>query len=310
MSYFTCIIKTNLISTVPVNKDKERKEKRLVALSSVIAALFLTGGKLLVGILTGSLGIISEALHSGLDLVAALMTFFAVKISDKPPDKEHHFGHGKIENLSALFETLLLLITCVWIVYEAVNRLTTGETHIKVTFWSFAVIIISIIIDISRSRALMKVAKKYNSQALEADALHFSTDILSSGVVLLGLICSAFHYYIADSLAALIVACIVIVISVRLGKRAVDALLDRSPDISPESIIKISSEIPEIINIHDIRIRTSGPEIHIELNIHVAPKLSIEEAHLISHRLEARITQRISNSKVHIHIEPDFEVTE
>ena len=152
-------------------------EKRKAALSSVIAAIFLTGIKLVVGLMTGSLGILSEAAHSGLDLVAAGMTYFAVKIADKPADREHTYGHGKFENLSALFETLLLFITCGWIIYEALQRIFFHEVHIDVNFWSFAVVITAIVVDYSRSRILFKAARKYNSQALEADALHFSTDI-------------------------------------------------------------------------------------------------------------------------------------
>ena len=153
------------------------KEKKSAALFSVVAAVFLTTFKLLVGILTGSLGILSEALHSALDMVAAIVTFFSVRVSDKPADKEHNYGHGKVENLSALIETVLLLITCAWIIYEAINRIVTGNTHIEITVWSYIVVILSIVIDVNRSRMLYKVAKKHNSQALEADALHFSTDI-------------------------------------------------------------------------------------------------------------------------------------
>jgi len=147
----------------------EKKKKR-VALLSVLAAILLTGLKLVVGLLTGSIGILSEALHSALDMVAAVITYFAVSVSDKPADKDHNFGHGKVENLSAFIETLLLLVTCVWIISEALHRLTSGETMIEVTFWSFAVVITSIVIDFSRARALKKVAKETNSQALEADA--------------------------------------------------------------------------------------------------------------------------------------------
>jgi len=167
-------------------------EKRKVAGWSVLAAVFLTGFKFVVAILTGSLGLLSEALHSGLDLVAAVITYFSVRLSDKPPDKEHNFGHGKIENFSALVETILLFVTCIWIIYEAIHRMITGKIEIEVNVWSYVVIITSIVVDVSRSRALYKVARKYNSQALEADALHFSTDIWSSSVVLLGLACAHF----------------------------------------------------------------------------------------------------------------------
>jgi len=163
-------------------------EKTKVAGLSVFAAIFLTGFKLAVGLVTGSLGILSEALHSGLDLIAAVITYFSVRVSDTPADKRHNYGHGKIENFSAFIETILLLITCSWIVYEASNRLISGNTDIEVSIWSYIVISASIVIDITRSRALYRVAKKYNSQALEADALHFSTDIWSSSVVLVGLV--------------------------------------------------------------------------------------------------------------------------
>src|SRR3989339_236206 len=181
------------------NSSLATKEKKSIALTSVIAAIFLTGFKLVIGLLTGSLGILSEALHSALDLVAAIITFFAVRFADVPPDEGHNYGHGKIENYSALVETLLLVITCAWIIYEAIRRLITHEVHIEVTVWSFAVIVTSIIIDFSRSRALYKVAKKHDSQALEADALHFSTDIWSSTVVLIGLIGVTFNFQYADS---------------------------------------------------------------------------------------------------------------
>ena len=163
-----------------VHCGKPAREKRIVAATSVAAAVFLTGAKLIVGLMTGSLGILAEAAHSALDLVAAVITFFAVRISDRPADDSHPYGHGKVENLSALVETALLLLTCAWIVYEAVRRLFFADIAINPSLWAFLVIGLSIVIDFSRSRALSRVAKKYGSQALEADALHFSTDIWSS----------------------------------------------------------------------------------------------------------------------------------
>lgn len=282
----------------------ETKEKRFVALSSIIAAIFLTAMKLLVGLLTGSLGILSEALHSGLDLIAAFMTFFAVKIADAPADKEHNYGHGKIENLSALGETFLLFITCIWIVYEAVSRLVFGHTEIKVTFWSFAVIIVSMIIDFSRSRALMRVAKKYNSQALEADALHFSTDILSSAVVLIGLVASLFNYHFADAISALIVALIVIVISFKLGKKSIDALIDRSPEALHSKIFDLTKSVEEVSKINNIRVRTSGSYTFVDVDIMINPYLTIRQGHEICDHVESNIKSEINRCEVHVHIEP------
>ncbi|MCX6231585.1 MAG: cation diffusion facilitator family transporter [Bacteroidetes bacterium] len=282
-----------------------QQEKKKVALISVFAAVLITGGKLIIGLLTGSIGILSEALHSGLDFVAAAITYFAVKIADKPADKEHQYGHGKFENLSAFAETLLLFVTCIWIVYEASHRLITGKTHIEVSVWSYIVVISSIIIDFSRSRALSRVAKKYNSQALEADALHFSTDIWSSFVVLIGLVCAQFGYFIADPIAALVVAAIVILIAFRLGKRSIDVLLDRA---SPENIKKITAiihGIPEVLSFHDLKIRPSGAYTFVELNIHVEPSLTIEQAHEISHKVEEKICAVIDKCEVHVHEEPE-----
>lgn len=280
------------------------KEKKRVAGISVIAAIFLTGFKLIVGLLTGSLGILSEALHSALDLVAAVITYFTVRVSDKPADKHHHFGHGKTENFSALIETILLVITCVWIVYEAINRLVSGNTHIEVTIWSYIVVISSIIIDVSRSRALYKVARKYKSQALEADALHFSTDIWSSAVVLIGLICANFGLFAADSIAALGVAVIVLTVSYRLGKKAIDVLLDRSPLTLYDEIASMIELIPEVIHFHDLKIRVAGADTFVNLTIHVDPELKISEAHAISHKVEKTICGRIERCEIHIHYEP------
>lgn len=287
------------------NSDKGTVHKNRIALTSVLAAVFLTSFKLVVGLLTGSLGILSEALHSGLDLIAAIITLFAVRISDIPADNEHNYGHGKIENFSALIETFLLVITCFWIIYESVNRLIVKHP-IEVNTFSFIVIITSIIIDISRSRALYRVAKKYNSQALEADALHFSTDIWSSVVVLIGLIVyKLFDFVYADSIAALIVAMIVLSISYRLGRRAFDVLIDRAPSKIVDQVNQVINKIPGVTNYHDLRVREGGPYKFVELNIHVNKGLSIEEAHSISENVEEEITKKIPYCKVTVHIEPE-----
>ena len=280
-------------------------EKSKAASISVIAAVVLVSMKLLVGVATGSLGILSEALHSALDFLAALITWVSVKLSDKPADSDHNFGHGKIENFSALLEALLLLATCAWIVYEALSRLFSGNTHIDVGVWSYVVVIASIAIDSWRSRELMRAAKKYKSQALEADALHFSTDILSSFVVLLGLVCANFGYFFADSVAALGVALIVIWVSLRLSMRAVNSLLDKAPEGLHESVEKIISGVDGVVCLHDLRVRSVGPEYEIDVNVHVDHKLSLVDAHDISERVERAVSQKLGNIIINVHIEPD-----
>jgi cation diffusion facilitator family transporter len=281
------------------------KEKNRVALLSVFAAVFLTGFKLLVGFLTGSLGILSEALHSALDLVAAVITYVSVRISDKPADREHHFGHGKIENFSAFIETILLVVTSVWIIHEAISRLISGNTHIEVIGWSYVVVISSIVIDFSRSRALKRVAVKYNSQALEADALHFSTDIWSSTVVLFGLICANFGYYFADSIAALGVAIIVLYVSYKLGRKAMDVLLDKAPEGTIELVKDRLLAHPEVLHFHGIKTRTAGADTFIRFNIHLEPNLSLLQAHEICDEIEREIMELIPRSEVFIHSEPE-----
>jgi cation diffusion facilitator family transporter len=280
------------------------KEKKRVALVSVLAAVFLTSFKLIIGLLTGSLGILSEALHSGLDLVAAVITYFSVRISDKPADKEHNYGHGKIENFSAFIETILLLITCAWIIYEAVGRLVSGRTHIEVNVWSYVVVVSSIVIDIGRSRALYKVARKHNSQALEADALHFSTDIFSSAVVLFGLICANLGLYSADSVAALLVALIVLFISYKLGKKAVDVLLDKAPADTTGKVQKVLETYPEVKHFHSLKIRTAGADTFIKFNIHVDPDSNLKQVHELCDRIEKELTTKIPRCEVYIHAEP------
>ena len=288
------------------------KEKKHVALWSVIAAIFLTVFKFVVGILSGSLGILSEAIHSLLDLVAAIVTFITVKMSDKPADKKHNFGHGKVENLSALIQVVLLLVVCFWIFYEGTNRIITyiqtKELKIEVDIWCYIVVIFSIVVDFSRSRALLKVAKKHNSQALEAGALHFSTDIWSSFAVLIGLLCvDLFNFPLADPIAALVVACIVLYVCYQLGGRAIDILLDKAPEQSVKYIEDLLNEHEEIQEYHNLRVRNSGADTFITFNIHINPNTPFVEAHRFCDHLEKDIAEKIPRSVVFIHAEPQGE---
>jgi len=283
-------------------------EKFKVTLLSVFAALFLTAIKFIVGISTNSLGILSEALHSGLDLVAALITFFAVRIADKPADRQHNFGHGKVENFSALIEAILLLATCGWIIHEAIQRLTGHGEEVTVTVWSYVVVILAIIVDLWRAGALKRVAKKYNNQAIEADALHFSTDILSSLVVLIGLIFAQVggKFMIADSIAGLIVAVIVIVVSIQLAKRAINSLLDAAPPAITKTAQEILDSNSEILGYHDLKVRSSGEGYFIMVSLHLKSELTLKQAHDISDRVEHQIKEAIKfPSTVDIHIEPE-----
>lgn len=299
--------------TIEINSNTAQKEKNQAALSSVIAAIGLTLFKIIVGILTNSLGILAEAAHSGLDLVAALVTFLAVQISGKPADKQHPYGHGKVENLSALFETFLLLATCVWIIYEAIQRLFVhAEVEVDPSIWAFIVMFVSIGIDYTRSRILYRAAKKYNSQALEADALHFSTDIWSSSVVIFGLVCVLIGTHMpaldflkkADAVAALVVAGIVIYVSLEMGYRTIVALLDTAPKGLEEKIIASAKSIPGVMDCHQVRARYSGPHLFVDTHILVEQNLTLEKAHEITEKVEQQILQLSPGADVTIHAEP------
>jgi cation diffusion facilitator family transporter len=289
------------------------KEKRSAALSSVMAAVFLTVLKVIVGLLTGSLGILAEAAHSGLDLVAALVTFFAVRLSDRPPDEDHLYGHGKIENLSALIETLLLLLTCVWIIYEAIQRLFFESVEIETSVWAFGVMAISIVVDVSRSRMLYRAARKHKSQALEADALHFSTDIWSSAVVIagLGLVWLSEHLGEAwawlaqgDAVAALVVAAIVVYVSLQLGRRAVAVLLDTAPPGLVEEIAAQAASVAGVRGLGPVRVRQAGAATFVDLTVNVDRSASLEEAHQIATQVERQVSALVHQGDVVVHVDP------
>ncbi len=291
------------------------REKSRVALTSVVAALFLTGFKIVVGVITGSLGIIAEALHSALDLAAAFMTLGAVRIAALPPDESHPYGHGKAESFSALFETILLAVTCVWIIYEAIERLFFRPVRVDPNVWSFIVMFFSIGIDYGRSRALMRAARRYKSLALEADALHFSTDIYSSAVVILGLGCVKLADWFpalgplrkADAVAALLVAAIVIVISIRLGFRTIHGLLDTAPAGVAERIKETVEAIPGVIDCHAIRVRHSGPHLFVDIHVHLDGDQTLRQAHELSDRIEERLKEDLAEADVTVHPEPNPE---
>ncbi|MEW5941482.1 MAG: cation diffusion facilitator family transporter, partial [Chloroflexota bacterium] len=251
--------------------------------------------------------------HSALDLAAAAMTFFAVRVSDKPADKEHPFGHGKVESVSALFETLLLLATSAWIIYEASHRLIAPDVHVEVSIWSFLVMGASIIVDATRSRILMAAARKHNSQALEADALHFSTDIWSSSVVILGLIgvllARAFPSLVwlekADAVAALVVAVIVIYVSGELGVRSIQALIDAAPkNGEADKIVETVTALKEVNDVHAVRIRPSGAGWFVDMHVTMDGNLSLEESHAITEKIETIVAGILPKSDVTVHVEP------
>jgi cation diffusion facilitator family transporter len=280
-------------------------EKKAVALNSIYAAVGITLLKVVVGITTGSLGILSEAAHSGLDLVAAAITYFSVRVSDKPADADHQYGHAKFENFSAFIETGLLLLTCIWIVYEACRRLFFHAVEIEPSVWAFAVMAASIIVDYWRSRRLHKIAQKYDSQALYADALHFSTDIWSSTVVILGLaLVRAGREYSqpllkkADPIAALVVACIVVYVSWRLARQTIDALLDAAPAGVRNRIVQEVHRVDGVLEVARVRIRKAGSRYFADVSVAMSRNVTFQKSEQVSNEVAARIRAVLPDADV------------
>ena len=280
------------------------KKKTRVAVSSVLASALLTILKLVAGLMTGSIGILSEAAHSLLDFGAAAMTWFAVNMSSKPADRKHHYGHAKIESITALIEAGLLLLTSVWIISAATERLLGGEAEVNVTWYAIAVLIISIIVDFSRARALSKVAKETNSAALEADALHFSSDILSSAVVLIGLLFVSHGIFWADAAAGIAVAVLVALAAFRLGKKTIDILIDAAPEGIAERAEELSRQVPGVIDIEKIRVKPTGPQVFIEMSIAVNRTLSVEKVRDICTTIEKKVHAAFPVADMTIHTRP------
>src|SRR5580692_1650815 len=294
-----------------------RRDKRTVARNSVLAAFVITALKIVVGLATQSLGILSEALHSGLDLIAALVTFFSVRVSDLPADADHQYGHGKVESFSAFIETGLLLLTCVWIVYEAVKRLFFQSVDIEPTWSAFAVMFLSMAIDVWRSQALGSMAKKYDSQALEADALHFSTDIWSSGVVILGLALvwagRAYHagwLRQADPIAALFVACVVVTVSWRLARRTMDALLDAAPAGVRNQILDRIRTVNGVLEVERVRFRKAGNRYFADVSVGLERNFTFQRSEQVSDAVRTQVREVLPDADVMVHSVPRAGRTE
>jgi len=289
---------------------EEVKEKKRAALLSVASALALVSLKTFLVVRTGSLGVLSEALHSGLDLVAAIITFLSVRVSDAPADERHPYGHGKFENFSAFVETGLLLLTALYIIYEAFMRLFFRSVHIAPSITAIIILLIALGIDVTRARALSRVAKKFSSEALEADALHFSTDVWSTIVVIsgVGLVWAGeawnMPYLIyADALAGLAVAAVIIWVGSRLGRRTVDALLDAAPEGLQQEIARAIARMDGVLDVDRVRVRRAGNRHFVDATVSVARTASLEQVHELSDAIEKRVGE-IVPSDVMVHAEP------
>ena len=279
--------------------------KERVALSSIVASGGLTVAKAIVGVMSGSLALLSEAAHSLLDLVATVMTYFAVRISGKPADAEHHFGHGKVESVSALAETALLFLLSGVVIWEAQQRLFGGHGHaVEATAWAFVVIAASIVIDFFRARLLYRVARETSSEALEADALHFGSDMWSSAAVLVGLGAVALGYPWADSAAAVVVAVFICVAGWRLGRRTIETLTDTAPVGAADRITAAVSRIPGVVAVERVRVRQAGDVVFADLGVAVSRTLPLDRVAGIRERIADAVHADSPKAEITISTEP------
>lgn len=295
---------------MPGDVSSEVREKKQAALLSVGSAIVLVSLKAFLVLRTGSLGILSEALHSGLDLVAAVITFLSVRVSDQPADERHPYGHGKFENFSAFVETALLLITALYIIFEAFERLFFRAVHIAPSVTAVVVLAFALVIDMTRAKALAGVVKKYPSEALEADALHFSTDVWSTMVVIvgIGLVWAGETWNIpwlvyADALAGLGVAGVILWVGSQLGKRTIEALLDTAPQGLQQEIARAVLRMDGVVDVVRVRVRRAGNRHFVDATVGVPRTSSLAQVHELSDAIEKRIGE-IVPADVMVHPEP------
>jgi cation diffusion facilitator family transporter len=288
----------------------------MAALGSVGSAIVLLSLKIFLSHLTGSLGVLSEALHSSLDLIAAIITYLSVRVADRPADADHPYGHGKVESFSAFLETGLLILTAAYIIWEAVQRLFFTQVTIRPSLLAMAVLGIALGIDLLRSRALTRVAREQMSEALEADALHFSTDVWSTlaviagvAMVWLGQQTGLEWLRYADPLAALGVAAVVIWVAARLGRRTADALLDTAPAGLQERVARAVEELEGVLRTERVRVRRAGNRHFVDVTVSIPRAVSFEQVHAISDEVERRVGEIIP-ADVMVHMEPRAQAGE
>jgi cation diffusion facilitator family transporter len=310
--------------------NRPHAAKRSAAIFSVFAASLITLLKLITGIFTGSLGMLSEAAHSSVDLIASIMTLFSVQVSDRPADEDHNYGHGKIESLSAFIQTGIMFVSCVFLVIEALRRIIFHQHLIlKLSIAPFAVLLCSIAVDFTRSRTLARIARQHRSDALAADSVHFATDMWSSLAVMIGLAASyAGNRYslpwleYADPLAAIAVSGIILSVSWRLARQTVDALLDATPTTDPTSdhpqtkeqlrsnLIHDLAAIPGVMSVDRLRTRRSGANYFADITLGMPRNLTFQRSEQLTMAATEAIQRHLPGADVVVHTVPTASIEE
>jgi cation diffusion facilitator family transporter len=282
--------------------------QRRIAVVSIAAAAVLIAAKLTAGLSTGSLGLVSEAAHSGSDLAAALLTFFALGVAIRPADRSHPWGHGKAEHLAALAEAAALIGISIFIAIEAISRLT-ADTHPKVDAAWFVFVLLAGVIAIDASRAIVshRASKRYASPALAANAVHFTSDFVGSGAVLVGFLLVRAGTPAGDSIAALLVACLIVVAAARLIHRNVDALMDGVPATAESTARQAIDDLGGSVHLRRLRMREAGGHHFADVVIGIAPGTTVAHGHELADEVERAVEDVLPGADVVVHIEPETQ---
>jgi cation diffusion facilitator family transporter len=282
--------------------DARRGAKR-VALGTIGWIAVLAGAKLAVGVLTGSVAVLGDGLHSALDLAIAGLTFAAIRLAAKPPDASHPYGHGRAENLAALAEAIVMSLVAAGVALEAARRLTT-TSDVEAPVYAVAVTGAALVIGVWRSRVLARAATKYRSPALAADAANITADVVESAAVLIGLALIRAGVEAADAIAAFVVVAIMLAMAIRIGLAAIHVLMDRAPTDLTDRLTAAAGGVGGVIEVGDLRVRQSGADVHAEVTVSVSRTESVERSHDISEAVEAAVAHAVPGASATVHIEP------
>jgi cation diffusion facilitator family transporter len=294
------------VTTAAAASAENARARQRTAAVSIYAAVFLVTVKLATGLATGSLAFIAEAVHSGTDLVAALLTFFAVRVAVRPPDQDHQYGHGKAEHLAALGESAFLLLVSLFIAFESLRRLIDGggAHDIDVTWWALTVLAVVIVVDASRALISFRTSRRYGSAALAANALHFTSDLAGSLAVLVGLLLVRAGEPSADAAAALFVAVLVVIAALRLAKTSIDVLMDRAGPDADERVRAALERSEPGVEVRRVRVRHAGGRHFVDLVVGVPLDSGLAQAHTVADRIEDVVERALGGADVVVHVEP------
>jgi cation diffusion facilitator family transporter len=292
-------------TTVPPSDGGASSSLLRSALGSVFAAAFLVTLKLVAGVLSGSLGLVAEAVHSGTDLVAALLTFLALRVAIRPADRDHPYGHGKAEHLAALGEGAFLVLASAFIGVQAIGRLVEGGEHeVDANVWTFAVLAVVLVVDVTRMTVSRRAAVRHGSPALASNALHFASDMVGTIAVLIGLLLTRAGTPAADSIAALVVAVLVVTAAVRLMRRNVDVLMDATPEEAQAAARAAIVAAEPTVELRRLRVRAAAGRHFVEATIAVPPDAALGEGHAVADSIEEAVRRELPGSDVVVHVEP------